>query len=185
MPLTNGYGVLIGKIDSYYRDAPDNSGKYYHGNILASAAGNKYHCAARGRAISSKSRSSPRPPRSQATPGSPSRRGCSKRRFAHPCSENPPRDRRARTRTGSTTRSGSGRATGSARPRTRPPGARRTGRSSGTWRPCRGRRCTACNEGKRRPFLPDPRRRLRSSRRAQPRRARRRPTQTQPADASL
>jgi hypothetical protein len=45
MPLSNGYGVIIGTKDSYYRDPPDNYGRYYHGNLIINAPGGKYHCA--------------------------------------------------------------------------------------------------------------------------------------------
>jgi len=45
MPLTDGYGVLIGTINSYYRDPPDNFGKYYHGNLIVTAPAGQYHCA--------------------------------------------------------------------------------------------------------------------------------------------
>lgn len=45
MPLTDGYGVLIGTINNYYRDDPDEFGKYYHGNLFLSAPLGSYHCA--------------------------------------------------------------------------------------------------------------------------------------------
>lgn len=45
MPLNEGYGVLIGKISDYYRDNPDNYGKYYHGNLMISAPAGTYRCA--------------------------------------------------------------------------------------------------------------------------------------------
>lgn len=45
MGLSNGYGVLIGGRHAYYRDPPDNYGRYYHGNLVVSAPAGLYHCA--------------------------------------------------------------------------------------------------------------------------------------------
>src|SRR5436190_23069885 len=45
MGLSDGYGVLIGTKSSYYRDDPDNFGRYYHGNLLIRAPAGIYHCA--------------------------------------------------------------------------------------------------------------------------------------------
>jgi hypothetical protein len=45
MPLNDGYGVLIGSIETYFRDPPDNFGKYYHGNLIVRAPAGTYHCA--------------------------------------------------------------------------------------------------------------------------------------------
>jgi hypothetical protein len=45
MPLSDGYGVLIGTIANYYRDKPDDFGKYYHGNLIVMASGREYRCA--------------------------------------------------------------------------------------------------------------------------------------------
>lgn len=45
MPLDHGYGVLHGTIEDYYRDPPDNFGRYYHGNVLVRAPAGQYHCA--------------------------------------------------------------------------------------------------------------------------------------------
>lgn len=45
MPLSDGYGVVIGTISDYYRDQPDNFGKYYHGNIKVNTPAGIYHCA--------------------------------------------------------------------------------------------------------------------------------------------
>ncbi|MDA8100935.1 MAG: DUF2278 family protein [Nitrospiraceae bacterium] len=45
MPLSNGYGVVIGTIGNYYRDPPDNYGKYYHGNVYVNTPAGDYHCA--------------------------------------------------------------------------------------------------------------------------------------------
>ncbi|MBL0358413.1 MAG: DUF2278 family protein [Chitinophagaceae bacterium] len=44
MPL-NRYGVLIGTKTNYFRDAPDNFGKFYHGNIEVTINGIPYRCA--------------------------------------------------------------------------------------------------------------------------------------------
>jgi len=45
MPLDHGYGVLLGTIQNYYRDPPDDYGRYYHGNLILSAPAGSYHCA--------------------------------------------------------------------------------------------------------------------------------------------
>lgn len=45
MGLSDGYGILIGTKSSYYRDDPDNFGRYYHGNLIVQAPAGKYHCA--------------------------------------------------------------------------------------------------------------------------------------------
>jgi len=45
MPLTDGYGVLIGTISDYSRDPPGDFGKYYHGNLEITAPAGLYHCA--------------------------------------------------------------------------------------------------------------------------------------------
>jgi hypothetical protein len=45
MGLSNGYGVVIGQKTSYYRDPPDNYGRYYHGNITISTPAGLYQCA--------------------------------------------------------------------------------------------------------------------------------------------
>jgi hypothetical protein len=44
MPL-NKYGVLVGTKTDYFRDEPDNFGKFYHGNIKVLANGITYRCA--------------------------------------------------------------------------------------------------------------------------------------------
>lgn len=44
MPLTK-YGVLIGTKSNYYRDDPDEYGRYYHGNVEIIANGIRYRCA--------------------------------------------------------------------------------------------------------------------------------------------
>ena len=45
MGLTNGYGVVIGSKSNYFRDPPDNFGRYYHGNLIINAPNGDYHCA--------------------------------------------------------------------------------------------------------------------------------------------
>jgi hypothetical protein len=45
MALTDGYGLLIGTKFNYYRDPPDNFGRYYHGNLVIQAPAGNYHCA--------------------------------------------------------------------------------------------------------------------------------------------
>ena len=50
MPLNHGYGLVIGTKFDYFRDPPDNFGRFYHGNLIVSApAGTnpagKYKCA--------------------------------------------------------------------------------------------------------------------------------------------
>lgn len=46
MGLRDGYGLVIGSLSRYYRDDPDNFGRYYHGNLEIQAdAAAKYHCA--------------------------------------------------------------------------------------------------------------------------------------------
>lgn len=45
MPLRNGYGVVIGTKDDYFRDPPDNFGRYYHGNLVVHAPLGNYTCA--------------------------------------------------------------------------------------------------------------------------------------------
>lgn len=45
MGLTNGYGLVIGQKENYYRDPPDNFGRYYHGNLVINTPGGDYHCA--------------------------------------------------------------------------------------------------------------------------------------------
>src|SRR5680860_1877833 len=34
MGLKNGYGLVIGQKSDYFRDPPDNFGRYYHGNVI-------------------------------------------------------------------------------------------------------------------------------------------------------
>ncbi|MCA0295388.1 MAG: YukJ family protein [Actinobacteria bacterium] len=45
MPLRNGYGLVIGTEHDYYRDPPDDYGRYYHGNLVVHAPPGNYHCA--------------------------------------------------------------------------------------------------------------------------------------------
>src|SRR6476660_8501490 len=44
MPLPN-YGVLIGTLDHFSRDDPDNFGSWYHGHVWVNAPGGIYRCA--------------------------------------------------------------------------------------------------------------------------------------------
>lgn len=37
MPLSDGYGVVIGTKKQFYRDDPDDFGRYYHGNLIVGA----------------------------------------------------------------------------------------------------------------------------------------------------
>jgi Uncharacterized conserved protein (DUF2278) len=45
MGLTDGYGVLIGTKKDFYRDPPDNFGRYYHGNLVINTPTGDYRCA--------------------------------------------------------------------------------------------------------------------------------------------
>jgi hypothetical protein len=45
MGLTDGYGLVIGQKSDYFRDPPDNFGRYYHGNVTILTPNGKYHCA--------------------------------------------------------------------------------------------------------------------------------------------
>jgi hypothetical protein len=45
MPLTHGYGLVIGPKVGYFRDDPDDFGRYYHGNLIVGAPQGHYHCA--------------------------------------------------------------------------------------------------------------------------------------------
>lgn len=45
MGLTDGYGVLIGTKSNYFRDPPDDYGRYYHGNLVIHAPDGDYRCA--------------------------------------------------------------------------------------------------------------------------------------------
>lgn len=45
MGLNDGYGLVIGAKSNYFRDDPDDFGRYYHGNLEITVAGAKYRCA--------------------------------------------------------------------------------------------------------------------------------------------
>lgn len=45
MGLNHGYGVVIGTKSGYFRDPPDDFGRYYHGNLLVQAPNGVYKCA--------------------------------------------------------------------------------------------------------------------------------------------
>lgn len=45
MPLKDGYGIVIGSKKNYFRDDPDNFGRYYHGNLIVGTPTGSYHCA--------------------------------------------------------------------------------------------------------------------------------------------
>lgn len=45
MGLKNGYGLVIGQKSNYFRDPPDNFGRYYHGNLVVQTPIGAYHCA--------------------------------------------------------------------------------------------------------------------------------------------
>lgn len=45
MGLTAGYGVVIGTKAGYFRDPPDDFGRFYHGNLLVQAPNGVYKCA--------------------------------------------------------------------------------------------------------------------------------------------
>lgn len=45
MALSNGYGLVIGTKHEYFRDPPDNFGRYYHGNLIVHAPAGNYRCA--------------------------------------------------------------------------------------------------------------------------------------------
>lgn len=45
MGLSNGYGLVIGQKSNYYRDPPDNFGRYYHGNLIVGTPAGDYHGA--------------------------------------------------------------------------------------------------------------------------------------------
>lgn len=43
--LKDGYGLLIGTKADYFRDPPDDFGRYYHGNLVIRAPAGDYRCA--------------------------------------------------------------------------------------------------------------------------------------------
>ncbi len=45
MGLSHGYGLVIGSKQDYFRDNPDNAGRYYHGNLIVRAGTNNFRCA--------------------------------------------------------------------------------------------------------------------------------------------
>lgn len=45
MGLKHGYGLVIGTKSDFFRDPPDNFGRYYHGNLIVHAPAGNYHCA--------------------------------------------------------------------------------------------------------------------------------------------
>lgn len=45
MGLAHGYGLVIGTKQNFYRDNPDNFGRYYHGNLIVGTPEGSYHCA--------------------------------------------------------------------------------------------------------------------------------------------
>jgi hypothetical protein len=45
MGLTDGYGLVIGTKSDYFRDPPDNFGRFYHGNLVVRAPNGDYKCA--------------------------------------------------------------------------------------------------------------------------------------------
>jgi hypothetical protein len=45
MGLSAGYGVVIGTKAGYFRDPPDDVGRFYHGNLLVQAPNGVYRCA--------------------------------------------------------------------------------------------------------------------------------------------
>ena len=66
MPLVNGYGVVIGTKHDYFRDPPDNFGRYYHGNLVVHAPLGNYHWAT----TTARSTSIPRACRTASSGGS-------------------------------------------------------------------------------------------------------------------
>jgi hypothetical protein len=45
MALSHGYGVVIGTKADYFRDPPDDFGRFYHGNLIVNAPLGNYRCA--------------------------------------------------------------------------------------------------------------------------------------------
>jgi hypothetical protein len=45
MGLSSGYGLVIGQKANYFRDPPDDFGRYYHGNLIVRAPAGDYRCA--------------------------------------------------------------------------------------------------------------------------------------------
>jgi len=45
MPLSHGYGVLVGTLTSHVRETPDNQGRWYHVHLHCAVAGSHYEAA--------------------------------------------------------------------------------------------------------------------------------------------
>ncbi len=45
MGLSNGYGVLVGTRERYYRDPVNDYGQYFHANLLVGTPSGSFHCA--------------------------------------------------------------------------------------------------------------------------------------------
>ncbi len=45
MGLKHGYGLVIGTKLNYFRDDPDDFGRYYHGNLIVGTPQGSYRCA--------------------------------------------------------------------------------------------------------------------------------------------
>lgn len=45
MPLNDGYGLVIGPKVNYFRDNPDDFGRFYHGNLIVGTPQGNYRCA--------------------------------------------------------------------------------------------------------------------------------------------
>ena len=45
MALADGYGVVIGTKENYYRDDENDYGQYYHGNLIVGTPAGSYKCA--------------------------------------------------------------------------------------------------------------------------------------------
>jgi hypothetical protein len=45
MPLNNGYGVVVGTLQSFQRDPINNYGQYYHENVYVNTQNGIFHCA--------------------------------------------------------------------------------------------------------------------------------------------
>ena len=45
MGLKHGYGLVIGTKFDFFRDPPDDFGRYYHGNLIVHAPAGNYRCA--------------------------------------------------------------------------------------------------------------------------------------------
>ena len=45
MPLRDGYGFVVGTKARYFRDDPDDFGRFYHGNLIVGTPQGEYRCA--------------------------------------------------------------------------------------------------------------------------------------------